>query len=146
MASTATLPPAPSTLFSSDCQPAAKPVKTVVFDSKGVKRSEIHHQEGRLHGAYRTWYSTGTREYSLTYRNDKLHGPGRHWNEQGICTFSVQYKHGLEDGAFYTAYDDGTTRTQGWFENGQTKWFIAFEADGSIGSCLDDLLLRSEEF
>ncbi len=98
----------------------------------GTKISEIHFQDGQLHGSSRFWYIDGKPRSSFNYHEGQLDGNAtyyyRNGNPQTLTTYRLGIKHGVAidwwpegkksfEETYNAGFPDGTW--QSWWPNGK---------------------------
>jgi antitoxin component YwqK of YwqJK toxin-antitoxin module len=89
--------------------------------------------DGRLHGAYASWYAHGGRHAAGRYERGRREGAWREWHENGTPWLEATYAAGLLAGRLVEREYNGTIVFDGTYVGGRLDGaWRAFRPDGSL--------------
>lgn len=94
----------------------------------GTKKSEKEYKEGKRNGLWKEWYDNGSPKSDSEYQDDKRSGRRIEWYYSGQKKLRQRYRDGIPEGV-RTEWDEygNTTRTIGYYANGDQKYEIQYE-------------------
>jgi len=102
----------------------------LTLDGKKLLSEETYYSNGKKHGTYTNWYSTGYLGRICDYHNGKIHGKDIMWWYPAWIKYGyhqcktrlmsiTEYHHGVEHGSSTKYYSNGQTEQQGCYDNGK---------------------------
>jgi len=115
-------------------QGETEPFTGTAVTQVGGKKTEAEFWQGRMHGAYRSWFANGQMEGEAYFEKGVREGRARLWNKDGQMIKETRFREGLADGPATEWYPNGKMerRTswragkrhgeiETWFSSGQRK-------------------------
>ena len=112
-----------------------EPFTGIAVSQVGSKKTEAEFWQGRMHGAYRSWFSNGQMEGEAHFDKGLREGRARLWNEKGQLVQETRFHQGLPDGPATEWYPNGKMqRRTSWRagkRNGEVEtWFASGNRKG----------------
>lgn len=88
------------------------------FHPNGALKSEVHLKDGKRHGAWAEWDSSGVQIVKGNYVNDVPDGAWFEWHPNGRPKMMANYRAGIRDGAYEEYYPSGALKWSNTYANG----------------------------
>ncbi|NBR70687.1 MAG: toxin-antitoxin system YwqK family antitoxin [Proteobacteria bacterium] len=115
-------------------QGETEPFTGTAVTQVGGKKTEAEFWQGRMHGAYRSWFANGQMEGEAYFEKGVREGRARLWNKDGQMIRETRFREGLPDGPATEWYPNGTMErrtswragkrhgeVETWFASGKRK-------------------------
>ena len=111
------------------------------------KKTEAEFWQGRMHGAYRSWFANGQMEGEAHFEKGVREGRARLWNAKGQLVQETRFHQGLPDGPATEWYPNGKMQrrtswragkrhgaVETWFTSGNRKGVGTYEQGERSGT------------